>query len=299
MGLGSVTESGVVSFSCSVWEGSEIVSELREEFSENFEPHLLQFAIFLIPIVGMLVKTEEVILSAESIKDEARKATTLSEANSRVKKRVRHLQVSDILFGIASGGEMFLALGMGLVSMQFLPFVLLSLVAKTALFMFKESGLYAGYEDYVQRNRVIEPPEKVRESTGELTRDDWVEGLIGGFLYLIPYLGAKVKYDNTLITRAEYIHPDCSKERRKQLEKIREVHRIVSMVARAISLTIIFGICSAARGHPLFLGIVVVAIVAASYFSGKVDMLEAYDNDLNDWKKLARERALVRVSGEQ
>src|SRR3990167_1810941 len=98
------------------------ISELKEEFVTHFKTHILQFAIFLIPLVGMIYKTREVVYSADKIKE-------VSE--EEVKGVIRNFQISDIFFGIASGVETALAIKFSIVSLALLPFLVFSVVVKT------------------------------------------------------------------------------------------------------------------------------------------------------------------------
>ncbi len=263
-------------------------SELKEEYSANRKTHLLQFAVFLIPIIGMLYKTYEVVYSADKIKEISDGAITQGEADLKVKKAIRNLQVSDFFFGIASETETFIAVGFGFFSLHLLPFLIISVIIKTCLLYSNKEGLYQGYLQQIKQVELPERAEKTQPSTGELTNADWIDAAINGLIYCIPYLGTKIRYENTLLSRAEYIHPECSGKRREHLEQIRNIHRVASVAAKAISLTIIFSLCSLMIGHPLVLTGIAVTLIASAYFSGKIDIKEVYANDLVEWKRLAR-----------
>ena len=261
---------------------SEGCTALREEPTR----HGLNFLIYMIPVFGMFYKAYSVISAPSVIKSAADSAPTDEIADKNVNRVVRNLQVSDVVFGLASSVEVAVSLVFGFVYIYLLPFIVFSLVVKTSLLIMNNEGLYTGYLNGAKVE--IIPSKKVKEAkSGSTTTIQNVYAVFSMFAYCVPLLGVKVKKELTLKLRAEYVNKDVSPQRQEQIEKIQRAHDISYFIAKGISLSIIMTACGLLMAHPLALVAIGIAVVASSYFSGKIDIVEEYANDIPEWRRVA------------
>ena len=258
--------------------------DLYTEFKENSGSHLLRFAVFLIPLIGAIYKTTEIVFSSSNVKEIDKKWMDKVAARREITKYINQLQVSDILFGLASSVEVVAAVALGLTPISILAFLGVTVCVKTAILIANKRGMLDGY--ILTKSHARKLPSVATKEVAAYPFSKYERLKVGFYFttYCVPLLGVFLKRNKSLCLKAEYLNLDTSTQRRAQLERIQKIHNRCFFVAKAVSLSIAFGVASLLMTHPVVLLAFSVSLIVSSYLGGKIDIEEAYLEDYKEWK---------------
>ena len=245
---------------------------------------MAHFAIYLIPLLGMAFKARQVLQTPHSLFLIKTNNSSSEEQTKTARRLVEWYQADDLAFGLASLVESVFYLCLGFLSSSFVPFVVFSILAKTAILCSHKEGLFEGFKEQLNFKAPTETKNPTLIAKQNLQTVDHSDLLCTGVLYMLPVIGGKLKLSQTRNLKAEYLSKECSKERKETIQTIQKAYTNAFSIAKVVSLSIIFTFCTAFASQPLILLVIAVSLVTASYFSAKTEMEEEFVGNVKTWQ---------------